>query len=136
LLAAGNIVPIINENDSVAVEELKFGDNDRLSAEVAMLARADHLLILTQVDGLMDERGKVIPVVPDVDAVKSLATDAKGRLSVGGMISKLEAVRIAVAAGIPTTIANGRHPARIHSALKGEGVGTRFPPKSSRVEAK
>src|SRR5438874_2560273 len=65
LLAAGDIVPVINENDSVAVEELKFGDNDRLSADVAMLARADLLLILTQVDGLIDSAGRVVSRVED-----------------------------------------------------------------------
>ena len=132
LLAARNIVPIINENDSVAVEELKFGDNDRLSAEVAMLARADLLLILTQVDGLLDQAGRVIPLVRDIDRVKAFATDAKGRVSVGGMISKLEAVRIALAAGIPATIIHGRHPERIRAAVDGKTTGTRFVPKSKR----
>lgn len=126
LLSAGNIVPIINENDSVAVEELKFGDNDRLSAEVAMLAGADLLLLLTQADGLMDGTGSVVPVVDDVERVKGYATPTKGRLSVGGMISKLEAVQMAVAAGIPTTILNGRHPERITAAVAGEDQGTRF----------
>src|SRR5256714_6035690 len=110
LLAAGNIVPIINENDSVAVEELRFGDNDRLSAEVAMLAGADLLMILTQVDGLMDQQGQVIRRVHDVDRVKNLATDSKARFGVGGMITKLEAVKMAVEAGIPTVIMNGRQP--------------------------
>ena len=132
LLAAGNIVPIINENDSVAVEELKFGDNDRLSAEVAMLAKADLLLILTQVDGLMDQDGRVISLVENVERVKSLATESKGRLSVGGMISKLEAVQMAVSAGIPTTIINGRRPARIKAAVRGEVEGTRFMAKRRR----
>ncbi len=70
LLTAGNVVPIINENDSVATEELTFGDNDRLSAEVATLARADLLIILTQVDGLLDPDGKVIPLVRDIDRGK------------------------------------------------------------------
>src|SRR5438046_1395135 len=96
LLAAGNIVPIINENDSVAVEELRFGDNDRLSAEVATLAGADLLMILTGVDGLMDQAGNVIPRVRDVDRVKNFATESKGKFSQGGMISKLEAVKMAV----------------------------------------
>ncbi|RYD77208.1 MAG: glutamate 5-kinase, partial [Verrucomicrobiaceae bacterium] len=63
------VVPIINENDSVAVEELKFGDNDRLSAEVAMLAKADLLILLTSVDGLLDQNGQLVPRVEDVDAV-------------------------------------------------------------------
>jgi glutamate 5-kinase len=125
LLATGNIVPIINENDSVAVEELKFGD-DRLSAEVAMLAGANLLLILTQVDGLMDQKGNVIRRVRDIDRVKRLATERKGRFAVGGMISKLEAVKMAVEAGIPTAIINGRQPERIAAVVAGEEAGTHF----------
>jgi glutamate 5-kinase len=132
LLAAGNIIPIINENDSVAVEELKFGDNDRLSADVAMLARADLLLILTQVDGLMDQAGRVVALVKDIERVKAFATPSKGRLAVGGMISKLEAVQMAVSAGIPATIINGRRPERIAAAVRGEDAGTRFVAKRSR----
>jgi len=126
LLASSNVVPIINENDSVAVEELKFGDNDRLSAEVAMLAGADLLLILTQVDGLMDQKGNVIRRVRDIDRVKALATEGRGRFAVGGMISKLEAVKMAVEAGIPTAIINGRQPDRIGAVVAGEQAGTRF----------
>src|SRR5438105_1034808 len=126
LLAAGNIVPIINENDSVAVEELRFGDNDRLSAEVAMLAGADLLMILTQVDGLLDEEGNVIPRVRDVDRVKNLANDSKGKFSQGGMISKLEAVKMAVDAGITTLIINGRQPHLIGGVIRGKKAGTHF----------
>src|SRR5206468_12223221 len=126
LLECKNVVPIINENDSVAVEELKFGDNDRLSAEVAMLAAADLLLILTQVDGLMDQKGNVIRRVRDIDRVKALATEGRGRFAVGGMISKLEAVKMAVEAGIPTAIINGRQPDRIAAVVAGEEAGTHF----------
>ncbi len=126
LLSLRNVVPIINENDSVAVEELRFGDNDRLSAEVATLANADLLIILTQVDGLLDENGKVIPVVRDIDRVKKLANGSKGRFSVGGMVSKLEAVKMAVDSGITTVIINGRRPDRIAAVLAGEIIGTRF----------
>jgi glutamate 5-kinase len=126
LLAAGNVVPIINENDSVATEELSFGDNDRLSAEVATLAGADLLIILTQVDGLLDENGQVIPLVRDIDRVKKLANGGKGRFSVGGMITKLEAVKMAVDAGITTVIINGRRPDGIAAVIAGEETGTRF----------
>lgn len=127
LLAATNVVPIINENDSVATEELTFGDNDRLSAEVATLAGADLLIILTQVDGLLDENGKVIPLVRDIDRVKRLANGDKGPFSRGGMISKLDAVRMAVDAGITTVIMNGRRPDLIAAAVAGEdSIGTRF----------
>ena len=130
LLSAANVVPIINENDSVATEELSFGDNDRLSAEVATLAGADLLIILTGVDGLLDENGKVIPLVRDVDRAKRLANGSKGRFSVGGMISKLEAVKMAVEAGITTVIINGRHPERIAAVVAGKETGTRFIPKA------
>jgi glutamate 5-kinase len=126
LLAAGNIVPIINENDSVAVEELRFGDNDRLSAEVAMLAGATLLVILTQVDGLMDSNGRVIPRVRDVEQVKNLATESKGKFSQGGMISKLQAVQMAVDAGITTVVINGRRPHLIGAVVAGKEVGTHF----------
>ena len=135
LLATCNVVPIINENDSVAVEELKFGDNDRLSAEVAMLAAADLLLILTQVDGLMDQKGNVIRRVRDIDRVKALATEGRGRFAVGGMISKLEAVKMAVEAGIPTAIINGRQPERIAAVVAGEQAGTRFVARRSMSRA-
>ncbi len=120
------VVPIINENDSVAVEELRFGDNDRLSAEVAALVRADLLILLTSVDGLLDESGKPVPVVADIADVASLVRQEKGRFSVGGMVSKLEAVRLAVEAGIPTYVASGRKAGRIPAIVAGRGVGTRF----------
>ena len=130
LLAHRGVVPIINENDSVAVEELRFGDNDRLSAEVAILAAADLLIVLTSADGLTrepDGRGVPIPVVTDVDAVLALAGPEKGRLSTGGMATKLQAVKRAVEAGIPAVIANGRTPGLLERIVAGEEVGTRFP---------
>ena len=130
LLATRHVVPIINENDSVATEELSFGDNDRLSAEVAALARADLLIILTGVDGLLDASGKVISRVRDVEQAKKLANGNKGRFSVGGMISKLDAVKMAVEAGITTVIINGRHPERIAATVAGKETGTRFVAKS------
>ena len=127
LLGAKHIVPIINENDSVAVEELKLGDNDRLSAEVAMMAKADLLVILTSVDGLLDGNGKVVREVKNADAVGGLVKNEKGRLSVGGMATKLEAVKLAVHSGIETVIASGRRPKEIAGILAGKKVGTRFP---------
>src|SRR5437879_8421399 len=92
LIECKNVVPIINENDSVAVEELKVGDNDRLSAEVAMLAGADLLILLTSVNGLMDFDGHTIPVVSDLESVTRCVYNKKGSFSVGGMASKLQAV--------------------------------------------
>jgi glutamate 5-kinase len=127
LLECKNVVPVINENDSVAVEELRFGDNDRLSAEVAALAEAELLILLTSVDGLMDHAGKRIPMIVDVaDAARFVRTETS-RFSVGGMVSKLEAVKLATAAGIPTVIANGRRAGIIPRIAAGERVGTLFP---------
>ncbi|MDQ3622739.1 MAG: glutamate 5-kinase [Verrucomicrobiota bacterium] len=127
------VVPIINENDSVAVEELKFGDNDRLSAEVAILARAQRLIMLTSVDGLLDGSGKTVRVVEKIDGVTSLAREEKGRFSVGGMISKLQAVKVAIDAGIATHIASGRKPGQIRHILAGKPAGTRFIAKGESV---
>jgi len=120
------VVPIINENDSVAVEELRFGDNDKLSAEVAVLVEADLLILLTSVDGLLDEAGKVVRVVENIDRIAGLARNEKGKFSVGGMTSKLQAVKVAVEAGIPTYIASGRQAGRIPAIAAGKPVGTRF----------
>ena len=133
LFARRTVVPIINENDSVAVEELRFGDNDRLSAEVAMLAEADLLVLLTSVDGLLDERGKTVPVVADIGQASKLAREEKGRFSVGGMVSKLQAVKLAVEAGIPTYVVSGRTAGRIAEAVAGKRVGTRFIAKGESV---
>ncbi len=127
LLDSRVVIPVINENDSVAVEELRFGDNDRLSAEVAQLVRADHLFLLTSVDGLQDASGHRVPEVRDISSVAGFVRPDKGEESVGGMKTKLEAVRLAVASGISCTILDGRKPAQIAAALAGKDVGTRFP---------
>ncbi|MBV9491419.1 MAG: glutamate 5-kinase [Verrucomicrobia bacterium] len=121
-----SVVPIINENDSVAVEELRFGDNDRLSAEVAMLCRADMLILFTSVEGLLDPAGRCIPEVPDVDAVAGLATRETGAYSSGGMVTKLQAVKLALHAGIPSVIASGFRPGALRDIIDGKPVGTRF----------
>jgi len=127
LFRFGSVVPIINENDSVAVEELNFGDNDLLSAEVAILSRAALLVILTSVDGLLGNDGSTIAEVNDIDAVKPLATKEGGVYSRGGMVSKLEAAGCARQAGIPTVIGSGLRSGVLLRAVKGESVGTRFP---------
>ncbi len=129
LLSGGGVVPVINENDSVATEELKFGDNDRLSAEVAVLVSADLLLLLTSVEGLLDKKGRCIPEVSDVASVMGLARADKGRLSVGGMVSKLQAVSLAVNAGILTAVCSGRKAGQIGAIVRGRKVGTKFLPQ-------
>src|SRR3984893_13837007 len=124
LLRFRNVVPVINENDSVAVEELRFGDNDRLSAEVAILANADLLIILTSVEGLLDEENKLISKVADVDTVTHLASEKIGTYSTGGMVTKLQAAKMAFQAGIPSVIASGFDPGVISAAVEGKPTGT------------
>ncbi|MES2996940.1 MAG: glutamate 5-kinase [Verrucomicrobiota bacterium] len=128
LLAEPRILPIINENDSVAVEELKFGDNDMLSVQVAKLADAKRVILLTSVDGLLDQAtGKLIPEVTDIDAMLTHVRQDKGRFSMGGMASKLAAVKFAIDAGMETHIAHGRHPERLAGIVAGKGISTKFP---------
>ena len=134
LFEHGGIIPIVNENDTVSVEELKFGDNDILSVHIARLVEADALFILTSVDGLYPPGGKrkaIIPRVEDVDAVLAFAEEDRGRFSMGGMSAKLQAVREAVNAGTGVYMLHGRHPERIALLLEGkeEGAGTYFVPK-------
>lgn len=128
LLAEPGIVPIINENDSVAVEELRVGDNDMLSARVARLVGAERLILLTSVDGLLHpDTRELVPQVDDVESVLNFAKDEQGKFSIGGMASKLQAVRLAVEAGIETHIAHGRKPERLPRVLSGEaGLSTKF----------
>lgn len=128
LLAEPRILPIINENDSVAIEEIKVGDNDMLSARVASLAGARRLILLTSVDGLLAPGDNaLVTEVDDLDAVESFAKDERGKFSIGGMASKLKAVRHAVDAGIEVHIAHGRKPERLAAILAGEmGLSTRF----------
>jgi glutamate 5-kinase len=103
-----NCIPIINENDTVATEEIKLGDNDRLSALVSILVDADLLIILSDVDGLMDRDKRVIRRVNKITGeIKSLACPTSKKTCVGGMVTKIEAARIAVEERIPCVIANG-----------------------------
>ncbi len=126
LLRFRTVVPIINENDPVAVEELRFGDNDRLSAEVAILSDADLLIMLTSVHGLIDEENRLISKVTDVEAVSHLARTDTGAYSRGGMVTKLQAAKMALQAGIPSVIASGFEPGVMAVAVEGKPVGTRI----------
>lgn len=124
------IIPIINENDSVAIEELRVGDNDMLSAKVAKLLDADQLILLTTVDGLMPpDGGDIISEVQDVTEVLDYARNESGKFSIGGMASKLTAVQWASDGGIPVIIANGRKPEQLSDLVNGSGRGTRFLPR-------
>ncbi len=135
LLKLGS-VPIINENDTVSTEEIKFGDNDRLSALVAALISADLLVILSDVDGLLDHEKKVIPVVDEINSqIKSLACPTAKRTCVGGMITKIEAAKICVDSGIPCVIANGQKKEIILSVLHDpQKYGTIFVPKAGLTQ--
>jgi glutamate 5-kinase len=103
-----NCVPIVNENDTVATEEIKLGDNDRLSALVSILVGADLLIILSDVEGLLGKDKKIIRQVNKITGeIKSLACPTSKKTCVGGMVTKIEAARIATEAGVPCVIANG-----------------------------
>lgn len=126
-------IPIINENDAVAVEEIVYGDNDSLSAIVAKLISADALMILTDIDGLYngdphkDEYARIIPVVEEItESLFEVAGGKGSKLGTGGMITKLQAAQIAVEAGIDTIVFNGAEPENIYKALEGHQVGTFF----------
>jgi len=126
-----NCVPIINENDTVATEEIKLGDNDRLSALVSILVGADLLIILSDVDGLLDRNKKIIRRVDKITGeIKSYACSTEKKICVGGMVTKIEAARIAVEGGVPCVIANG-HKEKIISRLTNDpfSQGTIFLPR-------
>lgn len=134
LLSAGTI-PVINENDSVATEEIRFGDNDRLAARVAQAAGADAVMLLSDVDGLYDrdpaQDGAVLvpqvaAITPEIMAMASSASSSG--LGSGGMISKLQAAQIATRAGIALAIINGTHPRPISAAITA-ARGTMFQPQ-------
>ncbi len=134
------VVPVVNENDTVAVEEIKVGDNDNLAALVAHLVDADLLVILTDVDGLYTGDPRVDPEarrLETVDAVteeiERLVWDADGQVSVGGMSTKLEAARKVMSSGIPMVIASGRVPGTLRRVLRGEPLGTYFVPRGDRL---
>lgn len=133
LLEFPAVIPIVNENDSVAVFELKVGDNDLLSSDVAALVEADLLILLTSVPGLRRLDGtdpnEIVERVENIEDVMHFAGEDKGRLSVGGMRSKLTAVRNAVEAGIETIISSGHHPEQLTELVAGAGRGTRFLPR-------
>jgi glutamate 5-kinase len=132
LLAARTVIPIFNENDSVAVEELNFGDNDRLSAEVSLLVEADLLIILTSADGVLDGNRKRVPLIKEIDSAFALVLPEKGANSVGGMAAKLTAVKIAITGGVETVIGDGRAAGCVTKAARDGDVGTRFPAQRKR----
>ncbi len=124
-LIANRIVPIINENDTVATEEITFGDNDLLAALVAILVEADALILLTTTDGLHDENGDRVAFISEMsEDILALDKGANGHLSTGGMKSKLLAADEAAKAGTAVVIADGQTDGIIQSILNGEDTGT------------
>jgi glutamate 5-kinase len=137
------VLPIINENDTVAVEEIRFGDNDNLSALVATLVGADLLVILTDLDGLYtadprhDPEARLVTRVPLRPAhVSFWAGGSATRFGTGGMQTKVEAARCAAASGIPTIVANGLVDGTLARVLRGDPVGTLFEAASSRMRSR
>jgi glutamate 5-kinase len=138
LLGNPKVVPIINENDAVSVTELKFGDNDRLSALVATLLPADLLIILTTVDGVIENFGKAnprtLPLVENIDVtLEKLAGGTTSETAVGGMKTKIEAAKIVIRSGIPLVIASGRKKNVLERIFTGDNEGTLFVPQPSRL---
>jgi len=130
-------VPIINENDTVSTEEIKCGDNDRLSSLVSDLCHANMLILLTDVDGLLDEKCNVINFVDEITPrILKLARSNQCELGTGGMDSKLDAIRKAASSGIECVIANGRTKRILIDIIDGKSVGTRFKASVSRLLAK
>lgn len=132
------VIPVVNENDSVSYTEIEsqerlFGDNDMLSAVVAVLTRAERLVILSDIDGLYDADprlhpdAKLITRIEEIDeSVVSLAGGAGSRRGTGGMRTKLQAATLATAQGINTTITNGQRPEALYDIVRGESAGTLF----------
>ncbi len=137
------VIPVINENDSVAVEEIKLGDNDNLSALVANLIEADVLVILSDIDGLFTDdpakntKAELIPVVEKISSqIEKLAKKSVSDLSTGGMITKIQAAKRCVSAGIAVIIANGTRPRAIEEIFSGNFNGTLFLPRESNLNVR
>ena len=134
-LICRNVIPIVNENDTVAIDELEleFGENDTLAAEVGIFSNSDMLVIMSDIDGFysanpkLDPDAKLIPVVNEInDEIRRLAGDAVSGLGTGGMITKLNAAEIAMSAGIDMAIVNGRNPEILYDLFDGKQAGTIF----------
>jgi glutamate 5-kinase len=142
LLSFG-VIPVINENDTVVVEEIKFGDNDNLSALVTNLANADLLVILSDIDGLYDrdprlhKSARLIPLVSQVTAeLQKKASGTLSSISIGGMVTKLQAARKAALFGVPTILANGMEEGILERILRGEEVGTLFASEGNKMTSR
>ncbi|MCM8779236.1 MAG: glutamate 5-kinase [Candidatus Omnitrophica bacterium] len=131
------IIPIVNENDTVAVEEIKFGDNDRLSALVASLLNTELLILLSDVDGFFIREDVVSLIKEITPELERWACGTRNReLCVGGMSTKLEAAKICLRAGIPCIIGNGNQPRILDKIMNGEEIGTLFLPQEKKLSSR
>ena len=138
-LISYNAIPVINENDTVSAAEIKFGDNDTLSAMVASLMEADYLFILSTAPGLIDLKGtgRIVPVVDKITPeIEAMAGGTTSETAVGGMVSKISAAKLATGAGCGVFIASGAEPEIVPRLLAGTGPGTFFVPSGLRLDAK
>ena len=140
-LLGRNVVPIINENDVVSITELKFGDNDKLSALVASLLPADLLVILTTAEGVIENFGKAnartLSTIERIDArVERMAGGTDSATAVGGMASKIEAAKIVVRSGIPLVIASGKKKGVLARVISGNEEGTLFVPRPAKLQGR
>lgn len=137
-LLSKKAIPVINENDTVSVDEIKFGDNDKLSALVANLAGADVLIMLTDVEGLCIEgRTKCVDTVFEIDDnLERAACGTDKECSLGGMKAKLDACKIVMNSGVCCVVANGRKTEVLPGILRGENIGTLFVPKKNKLQAR
>ncbi len=137
------MIPVINENDAVTIAEVKIGDNDTLSATVAAMVDADVLIILSDIDGVYDANpqtnpdAKLLREIKEItQAVEQLAGGAGSNVGTGGMATKIEAAKIATAAGVTMFIASGSQNGVVRDILQGEDYGTVFPPKPAHLRAR
>ena len=142
-LLKNNALPIVNENDTVAINELKVGDNDNLAAYTALVAEADTLIICSDIDGLYDAdprknaEAQLIPEVINIDkSIYQLAGGAGSDVGTGGMLTKIQAAQKCVDSGIQTLIVNGRDPVAFEQLAKGYSPGTLFKPNKSLARAR
>jgi glutamate 5-kinase len=136
-LLEAKVVPIINENDTVAVDEIRFGDNDMLASMVTPLVGADLLILLSDVPGLLDANGERVRLVRNVTReARPLVTSATSASGTGGMASKVEAARRAMLAGASVVVADARDAGTVSSILSGADVGTLFLPHPQRIQAR
>ncbi|MBP6408713.1 MAG: glutamate 5-kinase [Fusobacteriaceae bacterium] len=137
------VIPIINENDAIAVEEIKVGDNDTLSAFVATLVDADLLIILSDIDGLYDSNpkenpnAKLLPLITTLnEEIKAMAGDSNSKFGTGGMATKIKAAEIALNSGVNMVIAQGEKPENLIKIVRGEDIGTLFVKNKKGLKAK